>query len=178
MWLADCYGNEIDLAQVWSVYPAGQGVPFIHDINGWYWPAQGDKPNPDLDQNYGTYTFNVDFNGKQMSQSRVLEKQFLPSPQNVVVTPWPLVRGQAFTVSWDAVPGATVYRIDVDESNSGKIIYLSPNSGVPVHSAPSDIWQHLTAGNQYKILTQSIDQGDYHEGATSTSFSTIEFTAP
>lgn len=178
VWLEDCYGNDIDLAQVWSVYPTGQKVPFIHDINGWYWPANEDRPDPDLDQNYGTYTFYVDFDEKQMNQTRVLEKKFLPAPQNVEVTPWPLIRGQAFTVTWDPVPGATVYRIDIDEAYSGKIIFLSPNSGTTSHSAPADIWQHLTVGNRYKILTQSIDQGDYHEGATCTSFSTVEFTAP
>lgn len=177
VFLDDCYDNDIEGAQVWAVYPSGQQVSFIHDINEWYKPNQSDNPNPDLDQNYGTYTFYVDYGGKQMNQSRVLVKKFLPVPQNVAVTPWPLIRGQAFTVTWDAVPGANEYRIDVDERDSGKIIYLSPNSKTPSHNAPADIWQHLTAGNRYKILTQSADDGDYEE-ATWSSFNPVEFTAP
>lgn len=177
-WVQDCFGNDIDLAQVWATYPTGQQVPFIHDINGWYWPAVGDRPEHNLAQHYGTYTFHVDFDSKQMDQSQQLYNDFLPAPTNAKTVPSPLIRGQAFQVTWDAVPGATVYRIDIDEGSSGKIIYQTENSGSPSHTVPAETWNHLTPGNHYKILTHSIDKNDFDSGATKTSFTTIDFWAP
>ena len=174
VYLEDCFGEDIEGAQVWAIYPSGKQVPFVHDINGWY--KTTDPPDPQLDETYGTYTFFAEYDGKQMSTARALTNYFLPIPTNVAVNPDPPVRGDPFTVTWDPVPGATTYCIDLYERPSHKQLYHTCTD-TPSHTVPAWIWDHLTSGNEYEMLTHSMD-AEQHSDASAESFVTIEFTAP
>ena len=175
VFLEDYFGNSMDKASVWAKFPSGQTVPFAHNINGWYQPEGW--PDPGSPDSYGTYSFFASYNGRQQKVSRLLKNFFLPVPKNVRVQPWPLKRGKAFGVSWDTVQGATHYRIDLDEGSTGKSLFNSPTSRQPSHSAPAQVWNSLTPGSRYEILTQTMNAERYKK-ASASSFYRIEFIAP
>jgi hypothetical protein len=176
LWLEDCFGEDIEGAQVWAVYPTGRTAPYIHNINGWYEVEPGDWPDLNDPRSFGTYTFYAFYDGKQMSKTRTPVNYFLPVPEKVVITPASPVRGQPFTVTWDSVPGATAYCIDLYEEPSRKMLYHECLS-TPSHTVPAEIWDHLTSGNEYEICTHCMDVELYRE-SSANSLKNVRFTAP
>lgn len=174
--LNDMWGSRINNAQVWAVYPSGRQVSFIQNINGWYEPQQKDNPNPNDPSSYGNYRFYVSYNGQQQSRERQINNYYLPIPTNLQIIPWPLKRGQSFTVSWTPVIGANYYKVDFDEKSTLKIAYITPVSSSPSILVDASVWNYLKSGTQYYMLTQSMNTGDY-DVASATSFINFDLGA-
>jgi hypothetical protein len=175
VFVEDCQGERIQGAQVWAITPTGKYVPFVHNINGWY--ESTDQPDPYDSQTYGIYTFHVEYDEKYMSQQKELVNFFIDVPQNIQISPWPLIRGQEINVSFDPIPGAVAYNTHWYETLSWKILYHSDTSSAPAFTVPATIWSSLIPGNSYTFLVAGMNAEEHHD-STATSNCGVYFVAP
>ncbi|QTA83796.1 Uncharacterized protein dnl_62120 [Desulfonema limicola] len=173
VFLRDNFGKVVNNAHVWGIYPNGEQLDFVQNINGWYEPLFSELPDPDDPQSFGCYKSYASYGGVQISVDHFLESMVLPLPTNFKIEPFPIERDQPFSVTWDNVPGANTYNIHIDKI-SNEIIYLSPFSSEPIADVPSSIWNTIISGEKY-IIDLSSDNGINPSASSHIRFT---FTAP
>jgi hypothetical protein len=119
----------------------------------YYWYME-DIANP-ADMPNGTYTFTVtDVNGNSDSTSDNFTRNVLPQPTNLLPLPDSEVPGTTPTISWDPVPGAATYRVEIYNEAGNRIHrpYLTETS----YTVPEGVLE-LNQTYSYRIRAHRED---------------------